>query len=1027
MGESFVTTKDASQSEHINDFNGKQEEENEEDLNQVDGKPIGRHSIRKELRGRFAEENALVKQASAASARERLRYLVSQADIFRHFVSGSSPQKLKQEPVQQGKPNKRRMTEKEEDELLMEAEVEGHQETTRLTTQPFNVRGTMRSYQLEGLNFLIGLYEHGLNGILADEMGLGKTLQTISLLAFLKGYRHINGPHLIIVPKSTLGNWALEFGKWCPDFNILRFHGSQDDRASLRDERLLSKDFDVCLTTYEVAIKEKNSLRRFTWRYVIIDEAHRIKNENSILSQVVRTFESQNRLLLTGTPLQNNLHELWALLNFLLPDIFASAEDFDTWFSSVESESENAKNEVVQQLHAVLRPFLIRRLKTEVEHDLPPKKETVLFTKLSNVQLEIYRNLLKKDIDAINGAGGDRVRLLNILMQLRKCCNHPYLFDGVEDRSLDPFGEHVIESCGKLVLLDKLLSRLRQGEHKVLIFSQMTRMLDILEDYCSPGMRNYPYCRIDGNTDGETRDAMIEDFNNPENDKFVFLLSTRAGGLGINLASADTVILYDSDWNPQVDLQAMDRAHRIGQKKPVNVYRLISENTVEERILRKALEKLKLDSLVIQQGRLVEQKKQLGKNDLLDMIRFGADKFFRADAGEYKNEDLDAILSRGETKTREIRQELDKRVETNGINMLQFSLSNSNSVYQFEGEDYRGKRSNTNNSFFLDVGKRERRKIYEDSEPRQTNHTTTRATSERPKQRLKPPKEPTLHDFQFFDSQRLQEIFEEEKKAVDEYNRIAEEAVKEGKEAPPVPELLPADKEQEKQILLSEGFGNWSRREFQAFVRGCERHGREAYEPIAAEIGSKSVKEVKEYAKAFWKYGPERIEHFNKIRRAIEEGEARIARREEMEDALRLKVSRYADPLRELQISYGAYKGKGFVEEEDRFLVCMTHKLGYGRWEELKMEIRKAWQFRFDWFIKSRTPLELRRRVDMLIRAIEKENDEYLERQSKKKNGKKVVKKSSKKKRKARATSRHFYDDSNMEEYFPSTEKRTRR
>jgi SWI/SNF-related matrix-associated actin-dependent regulator of chromatin subfamily A member 5 len=254
-----------------------------------------------------------------------LKYLVSQADIFRHFVSGVSPQKQSLEQAKTSKSSKRRMTEKEEDELLMEAEVDGHQETTRLTTQPYNIKGTMRPYQLEGLNFLIGLYEHGLNGILADEMGLGKTLQTISLLAFLRGYRHINGPHLIIVPKSTIGNWALEFEKWCPSFNILRFHGNQDDRANLREQRLLSKDFDVCLTTYEVAIKEKNSLRRFTWRYVIIDEAHRIKNENSILSQVVRTFESQNRLLLTGTPLQNNLHELWALLNFLLPDIFASA------------------------------------------------------------------------------------------------------------------------------------------------------------------------------------------------------------------------------------------------------------------------------------------------------------------------------------------------------------------------------------------------------------------------------------------------------------------------------------------------------------------------------------------------------------------------------------------------------------------------------------------------------------------------------------------------------------------------------
>uniref|UniRef100_A0A7S1XF10 Uncharacterized protein n=1 Tax=Compsopogon caeruleus TaxID=31354 RepID=A0A7S1XF10_9RHOD len=911
-----------------------------------------------------------------------MNYLLSQSKIFKHFMAATGGKvDEEEEEVKRGprkkdqgsSSGKRRMTEKEEDELLMTENTDDHQfQTTRLTTQPSIMNGTMRPYQIEGLNFLIGLYERGINGILADEMGLGKTMQTIALLAFLREFRDIKGPHLVIVPKTTMGNWMREFTKWCPDIKVVKFHGTAEDRKEQRETILKPGSFDAIVTSYEMVIKEKSVFCKYTWRYLIIDEAHRIKNEGSILSQVVRSFESQNRLLITGTPLQNNLRELWALLNFLLPDVFSSADDFDSWFASVENDdnlADQGRNELIHQLHAVLRPFLIRRLKSEVARDLPPKKETVLYTRLSETQVELYRSLLKKDVDAINGQGGDRVRLLNILMQLRKCCNHPYLFDGVEDRSLDPFGDHVVTSCGKLSLLDKLLPRLREDGHRVLIFCQMTRALDILEDYCCEQMRDYPYCRIDGSTDGETRDAQIDDFNKEDSEKFIFLLSTRAGGLGINLATADTVILYDSDWNPQVDLQAMDRAHRIGQKNPVNVYRLIAENTVEERILKKAMEKLRLDTLVIQQGRLSEQKKNLGKDELLDMIRFGADTFFKADTGDFDEDDLDAILSRGEAKTKEMNDQIAEGVTSN-TDLMSFKLGDApKTIFEFEGENFKGKAS-TADHFFLDVGKRDRRKYYEEAAP-------PKPKVERVKQRMKAPKEPTLQDFQFFNLPRIKELFEKERKIVDTYNREADQAAREGKEIPEEPETLTEEESQEREELLKEGFDTWTRREFQAFLRGCERYGRSNIEGIVSEIGdSKSLDEVVEYSRVFWDMAPTALDSWAKVLRQIEEGEAKIVRRQEMEEALQRKMDRYHDPWKELDVTHAGNKGKAFTEEEDRWLICMTWKLGYGRWDELKLEARKAWQFRFDWYIKSRTPLELKRRVDLLIRAIEKENEE---------------------------------------------------
>ena len=329
------------------------------------------------------------------------------------------------------------------------------------------------------------------------------------------------------------------------------------------------------------------------------------------------------------------------------------------------------KDQVVSKLHGILRPFLLRRLKNDVEKSLLPKKELKLFVGLTEMQRFYYRKLLSKDIETLNALnGGQKTKLLNILMQLRKTCNHPYLFQGAEPGPPYFDGPHLWENCGKMLLLDKLLPRLKEQGSRVLIFCQMTRMLDILDDYVR--MKGYQYCRIDGSTNGEKRIQQMDAFNEEGSEKFVFMLSTRAGGLGINLYTADIVILYDSDWNPQMDLQAMDRAHRIGQKKQVKVFRFITKNTVEEKIIERAERKLYLDAVVIQQGRLAQQNKALSKEELSTMVRFGADEVFKKDSAVITSADVDAILADGEKRTSEMQEKIKKAMN----NSLQdFSLT----------------------------------------------------------------------------------------------------------------------------------------------------------------------------------------------------------------------------------------------------------------------------------------------------------------------------------------------------------------
>ncbi|KAK8499655.1 hypothetical protein V6N13_022960 [Hibiscus sabdariffa] len=923
-------------------------------------------------------QNAAIDADMNNRGKGRLKYLLQQTELFAHFAKGD--QSSSQKKVKGRGRHASKVTEEEEDEEYLKEEEDGLSGNTRLVTQPSCIQGKMRDYQLAGLNWLIRLYENGINGILADEMGLGKTLQTISLMGYLHEYRGITGPHMVVAPKSTLGNWMNEIRRFCPVLRAVKFLGNPEERSYIREELLVAGKFDVCVTSFEMAIKEKSALRRFSWRYIIIDEAHRIKNENSLLSKTMRLYNTNYRLLITGTPLQNNLHELWSLLNFLLPEIFNSAETFDEWF---QISGENDQHEVVQQLHKVLRPFLLRRLKSDVEKGLPPKKETILKVGMSQMQKQYYRALLQKDLEVVN-AGGERKRLLNIAMQLRKCCNHPYLFQGAEPGPPYTTGDHLITNAGKMVLLDKLLPKLKERDSRVLIFSQMTRLLDILEDYLM--FRGYQYCRIDGNTGGEDRDASIEAFNKPGSEKFVFLLSTRAGGLGINLATADVVILYDSDWNPQVDLQAQDRAHRIGQKKEVQVFRFCTEYTIEEKVIERAYKKLALDALVIQQGRLAEQK-TVNKDELLQMVRFGAEMVFSSKDSTITDEDIDRIIAKGEAATAELDAKMKKFTE----DAIKFKMDDNAELYDFDDDKDESKLDFKKivSENWIEPPRRERKRNYSESEYfKQTMRQSAPAKPKEPRI----PRMPQLHDFQFFNTQRLSELYEKEVRYLmqtHQKNNVKDSIDVDEPEEGGDP--LTAEELEEKERLLEEGFSSWSRKDFNTFTRACEKYGRNDIKSIASEMEGKTEEEVERYAKVF-KERYKELNDYDRIIKNIERGEARITRKDEIMKAISKKLDRYKNPWLEMKIQYGQNKGKLYNEECDRFMICMVHKLGYGNWEELKAAFRTSPLFRFDWFVKSRTTQELARRCDTLIRLVEKENQEYNERERQARKEKKLAK-----------------------------------
>ncbi|EOX91120.1 Chromatin remodeling 1 isoform 1 [Theobroma cacao] len=536
---------------------------------------------------------------------------------------------------------------------------------------PLLTGGKLKSYQLKGVKWLISLWQNGLNGILADQMGLGKTIQTIAFLAHLKG-NGMDGPYLIIAPLSTLSNWMNEIARFAPSMNAIIYHGNRKERDEIRRKllpKVIGPKFPIVVTSYEMAMSDaKKCLRHYEWKYVVVDEGHRLKNFNCKLVKELKHLHVGNKLLLTGTPLQNNLAELWSLLNFILPDIFQSHEEFESWFDfsgkingevSKEEMEEKRRNQVVAKLHAILRPFLLRRMKSDVEQMLPRKKEIILYASLTEHQKNFQDHLLNQTLETylrerIDSGRGVKGKLNNLMIQLRKNCNHPDLLESAFDGSyLYPPVEQIVEQCGKFCLLDRLLARLFERRHKVLIFSQWTKILDIMDYYFSE--KGFKVCRIDGSVKLDERRRQIQEFNDENSNCRIFILSTRAGGLGINLTAADTCILYDSDWNPQMDLQAMDRCHRIGQTKPVHVYRLATAHSVECRILKRAYSKLKLEHVVIGKGQFHQERKPDNnlweEEDLLALLRdeeTAEDKMIQTDISD---EDLERLLDRSDLVT----------------------------------------------------------------------------------------------------------------------------------------------------------------------------------------------------------------------------------------------------------------------------------------------------------------------------------------------------------------------------------------
>uniref|UniRef100_A0A7S4K713 Chromatin-remodeling complex ATPase chain n=1 Tax=Odontella aurita TaxID=265563 RepID=A0A7S4K713_9STRA len=973
-----------------------------------------RQRKRDEQERAVAERHKKIDKAEAQRATSRLEFLLKQSSIFSKLKMGhheeENEEKKKgkdgkyvshhrqQDGDRKGRPPAKKVAAKTGEEVDDDQDEE--EETERhvfLTKQPSCIKfGTLKPYQLESLNWMIHLAEKGLNGILADEMGLGKTLQSISILAYNYEYLGIQGPHLVCVPKSTLSNWMNELNRWCPSLRAIRFHGNKDDReaiireyftneAAAHDGKRPSKQvrneetgemeddnsenpraWDVCVTTYEVCNTERKTLEKFGWRYLIIDEAHRLKNEASMFSQTVRGFKTAYRLLLTGTPLQNNLHELWALLNFLLPDIFTSAEQFDEWFN-LEIDDAEAKKGMISQLHKILRPFMIRRLKVDVAKGLPPKTETLIMVGMSRMQKALYKNLLLRDIESITGktTSKNQTAVLNIVMQLRKCCGHPYLFEGVEDRTLEPLGEHLVENCGKLAIMDKLMKKLKERGSRVLIFTQMTRILDILEDFMF--MRGYAYCRIDGNTDYEDRESAIDNFNKEGSEKFCFILSTRAGGLGINLQTADICILYDSDWNPQADLQAQDRCHRLGQKKPVSVYRLVTENTVEEKIVERAQQKLKLDAMVVQQGRLKEKDK-VTKDEIMAAVRFGADTVFRSEESTITDDDIDVILERGKAKTAELAAKIQKADKGD---LLDFSLDAGMSAQTFDGVDYsdRDMRNQLRLMAANSMGKRERRAPPTNYNPIMQPKKSMLVNN----RKVKLPRVlrlPRMEDHQFYNRERLLELDKLEFETYAALREVGQLPPRDAIEAAGT--LLDPELAAEKLDLLEEGFGNWTRSQYFNFVKACAKFGREDLPSIAAEMEI-PLEDVTAYGVAFWKYGPAELkkDEWDRAVSNITKGEQKIAKKKKHTQLLQKFLLSFDNPRDEMTF---ANKGTAhFALEQDRALLAAVDKYGYGNWEAIREELRNDTRLQFQHAVLGMNQDMIGKRIDYRMRQMEKE------------------------------------------------------
>eukprot|EP00931_Biecheleriopsis_adriatica_P062129 TRINITY_DN37405_c0_g1_i2.p1 TRINITY_DN37405_c0_g1~~TRINITY_DN37405_c0_g1_i2.p1 ORF type:complete len:789 (+),score=170.79 TRINITY_DN37405_c0_g1_i2:75-2441(+) len=588
-----------------------------------------RRSTRRRILKCLAEEcvqfSSVVRRRSAeiraAAAKKRLELLRSgNAEGYASMLAATKESRLKE-------------VLDETDRILSELKP-AVATTDSKVEQPASIQqGKMMPHQLRGLKWLVNLTDNGMSGILADDMGLGKTIQTLALLAFLKEHRNRSGPHLVVTPLSTVAHWSDEVIQWLPSLQFMTFRGTDNELCALKRGLIDHMDStNLVITTYEVLMAKSSFLAHIPWHCVIIDEGHRLKNWKTQTSQVCRSLPCRHRILLTGTPVQNSLSELWSLLSFVSPGVFSSLENFQQWFAlpplpsvklssncseddehRADAEADQLLSEeeellIIQRLHGVLRPFLLRRTKAQVLADLPPRKEVVVWVPLSCWQKAHYRHGLRK----VHQAESRRVRCrqrgstkasVSSGLFLRKAVNHPYHFLGSQAASTRS-KEELVRASGKFEFLDRFLPRLLALDHKVLIFAQMATSLDLLEGLLQA--RGIAYVRIDGRKTLRQRAGAVASLKNLPN-VGVMLLTTRAGGLGLNLQVADTVILFDTDWNPQADLQATDRAYRIGQQKPVLVVRLMTPTALDRGLHERSSRKLDMERKVIGAGNFTQE------------------------------------------------------------------------------------------------------------------------------------------------------------------------------------------------------------------------------------------------------------------------------------------------------------------------------------------------------------------------------------------------------------------------------------
>ncbi|KAF9270030.1 hypothetical protein L218DRAFT_952224 [Marasmius fiardii PR-910] len=524
----------------------------------------------------------------------------------------------------------------------------------------------LMSFQVDGFNWLCDNWWNRQPCILADEMGLGKTVQIVSFLGkIITSFGA--APALVVVPNSTITNWVREFERWAPQLRVVPFYGEARSRDVIKTFELYHEDararklgtktkFHVLVTTYEAITNKADFTSVFKnqqrWEVLVIDEGQRLKSDTSLIFKKLNELNTSHRVIMTGTPLNNKIRELFNLMNFLDPDQWNDLE-------SLEKEHEELTEDLVKQLHVKLRPYFLRRIKSEVLQ-LPPKNEVIVPVSMVPLQKQVYRSILSHNVDllsgltnpsAASGNGQGRKNVKNMLMQLRKCLQHPYLYD----RDIEPKGlsqpethEKLIDASAKFRLLRSLLPKLRNRGHRVLLFSQFVIALDVIEDFLvGEGIK---YLRLDGNTAGHERQKGMDAFNAPGSDIFIYLLTTRAGGVGINLFTADTVIIFDPDFNPHQDLQAIARAHRYGQQKTVLVFKLMVKQSAEERIMQVGKKKMVLDHLIVQK---MEDDDDAGA-DVQSILMYGAQALFEegVEGSEkdtiYSDHDIDKLIEKTE-------------------------------------------------------------------------------------------------------------------------------------------------------------------------------------------------------------------------------------------------------------------------------------------------------------------------------------------------------------------------------------------